>query len=54
MEVTRTRLKRWLDSEEFYNLCQLYRTTLPDDQEKVVTTFEMIKGKILAQIRGPR
>jgi len=54
MDVSRTRLKKWLDSREFYELCQTYRLALPSDQAKVIEAFEDIKRHILQETRGPR
>lgn len=51
---TRTKLKKWLNGEEFYNLCQAYRLAPIADQRIVVKAFEDIKRRILQETRGPR
>ena len=40
-------LKKYLDSEDFYNLMQTYRHTKVMDQQLVVDAFETVKKEVL-------
>lgn len=44
-------LKDWLNSREFYELCQTYRTTPVTDPYKVLKAFNDIQWSILDRVR---
>ena len=54
MPITRSALKKFLDGEEFYNLCQIYRTTPVTEPVKVLVAFKNLQAQILKQTKGPR
>ena len=40
-------MEEWLQSQEFYDLLQMYRHTSELDQENVIRRFEMIKDALI-------
>lgn len=46
-------MDKWLESEEFYNLCQAYRHVPITDQQAATQAFEDLKNQIREKHREP-